>query len=156
MEVGRGFILRLPVERIVIAPVAEVQETSRCGEEIKGGLGISARALEDSSTLAGPFFGFFQMKEQGEPDGEVVVAQAAGTVFEIRLEMEDGVAILGVARSCNLAQLLSDRVPLAQNEAGKNRLVELLVERKLAGEEAAIEGCQREFEVVRIETGLLL
>ncbi len=149
--VGGGFILRLPVERVVVAAVAEVEKTSRGGEKIEGRFGIAARALEDSAALARPLLGFLQVEEQRKPDGEVVVAQAAGTILQVRLEMKDGVAVLGVAGAGNLAQLLRDRVPLAQNQAGKDRLMQLLVERELAGQKAAVERGQGEFEVVGIE-----
>ena len=148
---GGGFVLRLPVERVVVAAVAEVKKTSGRGEKVEGGFGVAARALEDAAALAGPLLGLLQVEEHGEPDGEVVVAQAAGTIFQIGLEMEDGVAVLGVAGAGDLAQLLRDGVPLAQDEAGKGDLVKLLVERKLAGEEAAIERGQGEFEIVGIE-----
>jgi hypothetical protein len=126
-RVGGGFVLRLPVERVVVAAVAEVEKTSRGGQKVEGGLGVAAGALEDAAALAGPLLGFLQVKEQGEPDGEVVVAQAAGTLLQVGLEMEDGVAVLGVAGAGNLAQLLRDGVPLAQHQAGKNGLVKLLV-----------------------------
>src|SRR5580658_1867415 len=52
----------------------------------------------------------------------------------------------------HLSKFLGDGVPFAQDQAGKNRLVELLVKGKLSGEEAAIEGCEREFKVIRIES----
>ena len=90
--VGRGLVLRLPVEGVVVAAVAEVEKTSRCGEEIEGGFGVAARALEDAAALAGPLLRLLEVKEQREPDGEVIVAQAAGTLFQVGLEMEDGVA----------------------------------------------------------------
>ena len=90
--VGGGLVLRLPVEGIVVAAVAEVEETSGGGEEVEGGLGVAAGALEDASALAGPLLGFLEVEEEGEPDGEVVVAQAAGTVFQVGLEVKDGVA----------------------------------------------------------------
>ena len=65
--------------------------------------------------------------------------------------MEDGVAEFGVAGASDFAELLRDGVPLAEEEAGKSDLVELLVERKLAGEETAIESGEREFEIVGVE-----
>ena len=65
--------------------------------------------------------------------------------------MKDGVAEFGVARTGNFAQLLGDSVPLAQDKAGQNRLVELLVKRKLAGQEAAVERGQGKFQVVGVE-----
>ena len=36
-----GLILRLPVERVVVAAMAEVQETSGGGQKIKGSFGIA-------------------------------------------------------------------------------------------------------------------
>ncbi len=65
--------------------------------------------------------------------------------------MKDRVAELGVARAGDLAQLLRDGVPLAQHQAGKGDLVKLLVERKLAGQKAAVERSQREFQIVGVE-----
>ena len=112
--VGCCFVLRLPVERIVVAAMAEMEEASRCRKKIESGFSIAAGALENSTALAGPFLRLFQVEEQGEPDGEMVVAQTAGTLLEVRLEMKDGVAVLGVAGTGDFAQLLSDGVPLAQ------------------------------------------
>ena len=150
--VGGGFVLGLPVEGIVVAAVAEVEKTSRRGEEIESRLGVTAGTLEDSAALAGPLLGLFQVEEQGEPDGQVVVAQPAGTVLEVGLQVEDGVAEAGVTGAGNFAELLGDGVPLAQDQAGQHRLMELLVERKLAGQEAAVERGQGEFQVVGVET----
>ena len=120
--------------------MAEVKETSGGGEEIEGGFGISTGALENTTALAGPLLGFFEVKEEGEPDGQVVVAQAAGRVFQVGFEMEDGVAELAVAGARDLTQLLCNGVPLAQDEARENRLMELLIEGELAGEETAVKG----------------
>ncbi len=78
---GGGFVLRLPVERVVVATVAEVEKTSGGGEEIEGRFGVSAGALEDATALAWPLLCRFEMEQDSEPDGERVVAQAAGTVF---------------------------------------------------------------------------
>ena len=141
----------LPVKSVVVAAVAEVEKTSCGGEEVERCLGIAAGALEDAAALAGPLLGLFEVEEESEPDGEVVVAQAAGTVLKIGFEVKDRVAELGVAIAGNLAQLLGNRVPLAQHQARQNGLVELLVKRELAGEKAAVKGGQREFEVVGVE-----
>ena len=125
-----GLVLRLPVERVVVAAVAEVEKTSRGGEKVEGRLGVAAGALEDAAALAGPLLGLLQVEEQREPDGQVIVAQPAGTILEVGFEMKDGVAELGVAGAGDLAQLLRDGVPLAQHQAGKDDLVQLLVERE--------------------------
>ncbi len=136
--------------------MAEVEKTACGGEEVKGGLSVAARALEDAAALPGPLLCLFQMEEQGEPDGEMVVAQAAWTILQVRFQMKDGVTELFMAGAGDLAQLLRDGVPLAQNQTGKGRLVELLVEREVAGEEAAVEGGQSELEVVGVEAAGLL
>ena len=149
--VGGSFVLRLPVERVVVATMTEVEKTAGGGEEVEGGLGIATCALEYTSGLAGPLLGLLEVKEHGEPDGEVVVAQAAGTVLEVGLEVEDGVAEFGVAGAGDFAELLGDGVPLAQEEVREHSLVKLLVEGKMPGKEAAVESGQSEFEVDGIE-----
>jgi len=73
----------LPIEGIVVAAVAEVEKTSGCGEKVEGRLGVAACAVEDAATVARPLLGLLEVEEQGEPDGEVVVAQAAGAVLEV-------------------------------------------------------------------------
>ena len=151
-----GLILGLPVEDIVVAAVAEVKKTSRGGEEVEGRLGVAAGALEDAAALAGPLPGLLEVEQNGEPDGKVVVAQAAGTILEVGLQMKNRVAELGVAGAGNFAQFLGDRRPLAQNQARKGDLVQLLVERKLAGQKAAIEGGEGEFKVVGVKSAGLL
>ena len=82
----------------------------------------------------------------------MIVAQAAGTLLEIGLQMKNGVAVLGVAGAGDFPQFLCDGVPLAQHQAWKNGLVKLLVKRKLAGKEAAIERRQRELEIIGVES----
>ena len=79
--------------------MAEVQKAARSGQKIKRRLGIAARALENATALAGPFPGFLQMEEQRKPDGQVIVAQAARTLLQVGLQMENGVAILRVPRA---------------------------------------------------------
>ena len=149
---ARGrLVLRLPVERVVVAAVAEVEKTARRGEKIESRFGVAARALEDAAALPRPLLGLLQMEQNSEPDGQVIVAQPAGTILEVGFQMKDRIAELGVAGAGDLAQLLRDGVPLAQHEAGKGDLVKLLVERKLAGQEAAVESSEGEFQVVGVE-----
>ena len=148
---GSRFVLRLPVKDIVVAAMAEVEKTSDGGKEIEGGFGVAAGALKDAAALAGPLFGLLEMEKDGEPDGERVVAQTAGAVLDIGLEMEDGVAEFGVAGAGELGEPLGDGGPLAEDETGEGDLMKLLVERELAGEEAAIERGEGELEIVGVE-----
>ena len=117
--VSGGFVLGLPVERIVVAAVAEVKETSCGGQEIEGCLGVAAGALEDAAALAGPLLGFLEVEQECEPDGQVVVAQAAGTLLQVGLEVENGVPELAWRERAISPELLGDGVPLAQHQAGQ-------------------------------------
>ena len=92
------------------------------------------------------------MKQQREPHRQVIVAQAAGTVLQVRLKMKDRVAELGMPRASDLAESLRDRIPFAQHQARQNSLVELLVERELACQESPIQRGQSELKIVSIET----
>ena len=133
----------------------EVQKTSRRGQKIECRFRVAARALEDAAALPRPLLGLLQMEQNRKPDRQVIVAQPAGTVLQIGLQVKDRVAELGVPGAGNLAQLLRNGVPLAQHEAGKGHLVQLLVKGKLAGQKAAIEGGEGEFQVVGIEAARL-
>ena len=65
--------------------------------------------------------------------------------------MEDRIAEFGVAGTGNLAQFLGNGVPLTQHKSRQHSLMQLLVERKLPGQKAAVERGQGEFQIVRIE-----
>jgi hypothetical protein len=119
----RSLILRLPVESIVVAPVPEVQKTSRRRQKVECRLGIPARTLEHAPPLPRPLLGLFQVEQHRKPHRQVIVPQAARAILQIRFQMEDGIAELGVAGAGNLAQLLSDRSPLAQYQPRKSYLM---------------------------------
>ena len=147
----RGLVLRLPVQRVVVAPVPEMQKTSRRSQKIEGRFRVAARALEHSAALPRPLLGFLQMEQHREPHREMIIAQSAGAIFQVGFQMKDGIAKLGVPRARNLAQLLRNRRPFAQHQPRKGHLVKLLVQRKLPGQETPVERGQREFQVVGIE-----
>ena len=136
--------------------MAEVQKTARCRQKVERRFGIAPCALEDAAALAWPFLGLFEMKQQGKPHRQVVVAQASGTLLQIRLKMKDRVAVLGMTRSRNFTQLLRNRVPLAQHQTRQRDLVKLLIKRELAGQKSSIQGSESEFEVIGIEAPDLL
>ena len=141
---------------IVVAAVAEMQKTSGRGQKIESRFGVAPGALENAAALPRPLLGLLQMEQQREPDREVIVAQPAGTLFQVGLEMKNGVAVLGVARACNLAQLLGDGGPFAQHQPRKRVLVKLLIQGKMSGQKSAIQRGQRKFQVVGVEAARLL
>jgi len=63
-RVRRGFVLRLPVERIVIAAMAEVEKTAGSRKKIECGFGVATCTLEDSAALAWPLLRFLQVKKE--------------------------------------------------------------------------------------------
>ena len=150
-RIRRRFILRLPVQRVVVAPMPEVQKTSRRRQKIKRRFRISARALEHSAPLPRPFLGFLQVEQQRKPHRQVIVAQPTWTILQVRLQMKDGVAESCMPAARDLAQLQRNRVPLAQHQAWQHCLVQLLVQRKMPSQKAPIQRRQRELQVVRIE-----
>ena len=66
----RSLILRLPVQRVVVAPVPEMQKTSRRRQKIECCFRVAARALEHSAALPRPFLRLFQVEQHREPDGQ--------------------------------------------------------------------------------------
>ncbi len=81
----------------------------------------------------------------------MVVAEAAGTLLDIRFKMKDGVAVFGVAGAGDLGEVLDDDIPVAQGEDGEEIVFEAAVEGGVSGEEAAVEQRDREFEVGGID-----
>ena len=104
-----------------------MQKTSCRRQKVEGRFRVTARALEHSPALPRPLFGFLQMEQHCEPHREMVIAQSSGAIFQVGLQMKDGIAKLGMPRAGNLAQLLRNRRPLAQHQAGKSDVVKLLV-----------------------------
>ena len=58
-----GFVLRLPVERVVVAAMAKMQKAASSSQKIESSLCVAPRRLENAAALAWPLPGFFQVKE---------------------------------------------------------------------------------------------
>ncbi len=48
---------------------------------------------------------------------KLIIAQAAGTLLDVRFQVEDRVAVFGVAGAGHLGEFLGDRAPLAEQQA---------------------------------------
>src|SRR5260370_15581349 len=107
--------------------MAEVKKTSRRGKKIEGRLGIAARTLENSAALPRPFLRVLQVKQQREPDREMVIAQPAGAVLEIRFQMIDGIAVFGMAGTRDIAPRLCQPATLHLQHTGEDRPILPLV-----------------------------
>ncbi len=102
--------------------------------------------------MAGPGLLRLQGEKQIEPLGKLIVAQTAGTLFDIGLEMEDGVAVFQVARAGHLGEILDDACSThaARVRAG-GCVLKPLVESVIPAEIAAVQQRHHEFKVVGIE-----
>ena len=48
--------------------------------------------------------------------GQLVIAQTAGTLFDIGFEMEDGIAVFLMAPAGQIGKAMHDATPLAQRD----------------------------------------
>ena len=61
-------------------------------------------------------------RQPRKPASHVVIADSARNLFDIRLEMEDGLAKLFVSQLGSLRELVDDGLALATNEARNSLL----------------------------------
>src|SRR5262245_53249201 len=124
-------ILRFESELIVIASRLAVQEAADAREvgerlaQVGGGIG---RAQSGA-------IGFAQLLEPAE---ELIIAQAARSFLDVRLEMIDWVREFGVAVARQVREIADERVAVAVDEA-RQLASEIRVESTVTGEEALIE-----------------
>ncbi len=144
---GRGFILRMPIEAIVIAAAAEVEKAARSAEKIKGGCGFIMHCVEGVSEGGRPSLVFVDVAQQVEPVGQLMIAQPARTLFDIGFEMEDGVAKFLMARAGQIGKFMDDGAPFAQREPRQRLCLKGLIEAMVAGDETAVEQGEGEFKV---------
>ncbi len=79
-----------------------------------------------------------------------MVAQTARTLFDIGLEMEDGVAVFLVARAGQIGKPMHDATPFAQRDFGQRFVLQSLGETVIPGDEAAVKQREGEFDVVGV------
>jgi hypothetical protein len=88
--------------------VAEVQEAANRHQKIERGFHAIAGGHREQSVAIGPGAQFIDYRQQGEPGGHVVIAQASGAVFDVGLEMKYGAVEFGVADAGEVHQVLDD------------------------------------------------
>ena len=141
-------VLRLEVQRIVIAAAGRVKVIAKARQVTEGLLQFGGRRRQ-AEPMA---FGVAQLLQ---PAKELKIAQAAGGFLDVRLEMIDGIAILGVAFAGEARQVARQRVAIGQHEArqlgGQGR-----VERAVAGQVTLVEQRNVELGVLVVHLGALL
>ena len=92
-----------------------------------------------------------QRRKQRHPQSHVVVANAARRLFHVRLKMKNGIAVLRMARSRDLGELLDDVVPFANKKFGENVLVQMLKQFPVTSHGATVEERNRKLHVLHIK-----
>lgn len=82
----------------------------------------------------------------------MMVAQTAGTLFDIGLEMEDGVAVFLVTHAGEVGKPVCDAAPFTQRNFGQGCVLQHLRESVIPGDEPPVQQGEGEFDVVRVVT----
>ena len=90
-----------------------------------------------------------------EPAGIVIIAEAAGGIFQVGLEMENGFAVFGVALASEFGEIFAERGTIAGDDGGENVIVELVEEALITGQMAAIEQGDIELGIFALKFGAL-
>ncbi len=78
------------------APLAVMQECAHRAQKLHRWAELFARGFLQQSFFGGPGALFVHGGEKRHPAGNVVVAETARCLFDVRLKMKDGAAILRV------------------------------------------------------------
>ena len=129
---GQG-ILRVEGEQVVVAAALYVQIAAQAGQEVIG-------LAQFGTGLGGA------IAQLTEPADQLVVAQTAGRVLDVRLEMVERAGVLGMAVARELRQIAYQGVAIGVDEA-RQAVGQPGVERAVAREKALIEQADVEFRV---------
>ena len=124
---GRGLLaqrlLRIETEDVLVAPGDLVQTNADRGEKVEGRFEIRC---------------FATALQRSEPPYRLEIAQSAGCVLDIRLEMIDRVLILRVASLGQFRELPGHRCGTLVRESPE-AFVQPLKHRRIAGHQAAVQ-----------------
>ncbi len=132
-----GFILGVPVERVVIATVTDMKEDADGGEK---GERFAEGGIRRRCT-----------PQQGEPLDDVSVAQATGGVLEVGFQVKERVAEAGMAGAGELCGGGGQGFALAGGPFAMDAGLQGGVEGIVAGEEAKIQQRQAAFRIGGLE-----
>ncbi len=146
-----GFILGVPGECIVVARMAEMQKAARRHQKIERVVERLLQRRRQERACFGPGTGFFDRGNQRQPTSQIVIAQAARAVFDVRFEMKYGVAEFVVARAAEIGKPLHDLARLARYELGNQIIMKSFENGRIARKITAIEQRDRELDIVCIK-----
>src|SRR5947208_12553682 len=87
-----GFVLRLPRKHVIVSSLTIMQERANRAQKLDRWPELFASSFLKQSFLSGPCALFVHSGEQRHPARNVVIAQAPGRLFDVRLKMKDRAA----------------------------------------------------------------
>jgi hypothetical protein len=81
----------------------------------------------------------------------MIVSEPPRSILEIRLELENGVALFLVALACHFHQVLNKVLPVPSDKVGDNLFVQVRIKIRVTGDVPAIEKGDIEFQVVPVK-----
>lgn len=128
-----------------------MQKAANGHQEIERGFEFRPQPGRQKLGFLRPVAFFFHRREERKPVREVVIAQPAGPVLHVGLQVKDGVAKLVVAAAREVRQALNDGSRLACHDLGNHVVVQSRKEAPVARKIPAVEQRNCELHVVRIE-----
>jgi len=135
-EVFRGLLLGIESERVMVPSETGVQKATQARQEEKRGLDLRG----------------FHIANLGQPAHQLIVAQAARGVLDVRLQVIVSVLILLVAFAAEARQVARQRVALGVQEA-RQALGKPGIQRAVAGQEPLIQQADVQLDILIVDLG---
>ena len=88
------FVLRFPGKRVVVAPVPIVEKTTEREQKLQSRVERRTQCFWQQQLAIRPGVQLVHSRDQAQPTNYIGIPQPARTLFHVRLELEDGVAVL--------------------------------------------------------------
>ena len=131
-------VLRLPVERVHVPARAKVEKASNGSQKGEG-----VRELLRGCGR--------RLRQARQPSAGVLIAQSAGTLLDVRLQVKEGVAIARVPLGRKLQQARADGLAIAFEQLRYRGVQQLFHQRGIARKRPQIQQRDGELRVLRIE-----
>ena len=148
---GGSFVLRLPGQHVVVTALPVVKKCSHRSQELERGHQFGLRGFRQQRLRRRPAAFLVHRGKQRHPAGDVVVAQSARSLLDVRFQMKHCVSVLRMARARHLRQLLDNVVPFPQKKLGQDFFMQPLEQLAVSGDMPAIQEGNRELDILRIE-----
>ena len=146
-RVGGGLLLQIEGEQVVVAAGAGVEPRAQPEQKGAGRLQFRRQIEARQPVRRG-------RAELAQPAHQLEVAQAAGRLLDVRLQLVDGFAVPRMAGADQPAQMKGQPLALAVQEAAQLQ-DELRVQTAVAGQEALVQQADAELDVALVQLAAL-